>query len=145
LSDVIREELQKENLELSRDNMIRMGNALRQQFSPDILARRVAKKIEGKAVIDSIRNPKEVEFFRHHGHFVLLAIDASAEIRFQRVKNRGRDESASSLQEFVDKEEEEMGTDKNSQQLLACMAMADHTIINDGTLEDLRNLLEEIL
>ena len=58
LSDVIREELRKENQEITRDNLIRMGNFMRQQFSPDILARRVAKKIKEKAVIDSIRNPK---------------------------------------------------------------------------------------
>jgi dCMP deaminase len=145
LSDVIREELQKENLAPTRDNMIKMGNNLRQQFSPDILARRVAKKIQGKAVIDSIRNPKEVEYFREQGHFILLAIDAPAEIRYERVKKRGRDESASRLKAFVAKEEEEMGTDENSQQLLACMEMADHLIINDGSLEDLRNKLEEFL
>lgn len=145
LSDVIREELRKENQELTRDNLIRMGNFMRIQFSPDILARRVAKKIEGKAVIDSIRNPKEVEFFHTLGHFVLLAIDAPAELRFERTRKRGRNESASSLQEFVAKEAEEMGTEENNQQLLACMDMAEHTIINDGTLEDLRNKLEEFL
>ena len=50
LSDVIREEMQKENQQLTRNNMIRMGNVLRHQFSPDILARRVAKKIQGKVV-----------------------------------------------------------------------------------------------
>ena len=145
LSDVIREELQKKNQEFTRDNMIRMGNFMRMHFSPDILARSVAKKIEGKAVIDSIRNPKEVEFFQNQENFMLLAIDAPAELRFERVKKRGRQESASSLQEFLAKEAEEMGTEESSQQLLACMDMADHTIINDGTLEELRKKLEEFL
>jgi dephospho-CoA kinase len=145
LSDVIREELQKNNQKITRNNLIRMGNFMRQQFSPEILARRVAKKIEGNAVIDSIRNPQEVEFFRSQGNFMLLAIDAPPELRFERVKIRGREESASSFQEFLAKEAEEMGTDEISQQLLACMDMADHMIINDGTLEDLRNKLEEFL
>ena len=145
LSDVIRKELQKKNKKITRNNLIRMGNSMRQQFSPDILARRVAKKIGGKTVIDSIRNPKEVEFLRNQGYFMLLAIDAPAELRFERVKMRGREESVSSLQEFLAKEAEEMGSDDSRQQLLACMDMADHTIINDGTLEDLRNKLEEFL
>jgi len=145
LSDVIREELQKKNQEITRDNLIKLGNFMRQQYSPDILARRVAKKIKGKAVIDSIRNPKEVEFFRNQKNFVLLAIDAPQELRFERVKIRGREESVSSLQEFIDKEAEEMGTERSSQQLMVCMEMADHTIINDGTLEGLRNKLEEFL
>ena len=101
LSDVIREELQKKNQQITRNNLIRMGNLMRQQFLPDILARRVALKIEGKAVIDSIRNPKEVEFFRNQGNFMLLSIDAPAELRFERVKIRGREESVSSLQERI--------------------------------------------
>lgn len=145
LSDEIREELRRQNQEITRDSMIRMGNMLRRQFSPDILARRVAKKIEGKAVIDSIRNPKEVTFFRKHGHFILLSIDAPPELRFQRVKKRGRQESVSDFREFLAKEAEEMGADETSQQLLACMEMADHKIVNDGALEDLRNKLEEFL
>ncbi len=145
LSDVIREELKKKNQEITRDNLIRMGNFMRRQFSPDILARRVAKKSKRKSVIDSIRNPKEVEFFQNQDDFMLLAIDAPPELRFERVKIRGREESVSSLQEFVAKEAEEMGTEKSSQQLLACMEMADYTIINDGTIEELRNKLEEFL
>ena len=145
LSDVVREELGKDNQEVTRNNLIRMGNALRQQFSPDILARRVAEKITEKSVIDSIRNPKEVEFFQSQKSFILLAIDAPAEQRFQRVKERGRKESASSLEEFLAKEAEEMGTEESRQQLLACMDMADHTIINDGTIDELRKKLEKFL
>ena len=145
LSNVIREELQKKNQELTRDNLIEMGNYLREHFSPDILARLVAQKIEGKSVIDSIRNPKEVTFFQKHGNFLLLAIDAPAELRYERVKKRGRQESVSSLKEFLAKEAEETGTEEGRQQILACMDMADHTIINDGSLEELRKKLEEFL
>jgi dephospho-CoA kinase len=145
LSDVIREELKKKHQEFTRNNLIKMGNFMRKHFSPDILARLVAKKIEGKSVIDSIRNPKEVEFFQKQENFLLLAIDAPAELRFERVKRRGRQESVSSLREFLAKEAEEMSTDESRQQLLACMVMADHTIINDGTLEQLRKKLEEFI
>lgn len=145
LSDVIREELKNKNQEFTRNNMIRMGNFMREHFSPDILARMVEEKITGKAVIDSIRNPQEVAYFRSKGEFILLAIDAPAELRFERVKKRGRKESADNFEEFLAKEAEEMGTDESRQQLLACMDMADHMIINDGTLEDLRKKLEEVL
>jgi dephospho-CoA kinase len=118
---------------------------MRENISPDILAQMVMKKIEGNAVIDSIRNPKEVAFFQKQDLFVLLAIDAPAELRYDRVKKRGRQESVASLQEFKAKEAEEMGTEENQQQLLICMEMADHTVINDGTLEEFREKLEEFL
>lgn len=145
LSDLIREELRKMNLEITRNNLIRMGNTMRQKAGPDILARLTVKKIRGNTVIDSIRNPREVAFFKTLEHFTLLAIDAPGETRFDRVKKRGRDESASCLEEFLAKEKEEMGTEKSRQQLHACMDMADHTIINDGTLEELQKKLEKFL
>ena len=145
LSDLIREELQKKSLSITRDNMIRVGNEMRERATPDILARLVAKKIEGNAVIDSIRNPGEIAFFRSLENFTLLAIDAPAELRFERVKKRGRQESVSTLQEFLAKENEEMGTEEGRQQLLACMDMADHRIVNDGTIEELQKKLEKFL
>lgn len=145
LSDLIREELEGKGEEPSRDNLIKMGNELRREFGADILARRIIKKIRGQAVIDSIRNPSEVEYFRKQKDFILLAIDAPAELRYERVKKRGRNESASSLEEFIEKEQEEMTDFEQGQQLRNCMKMADIVIINDSTLPDLHQKLEELL
>lgn len=145
LSDLIREELRKKGKEITRDNLIKMGNYLREKYGPDILARRVMKKIKENSVIDSIRNPKEIEHLRKQKSFILLAIDAPVELRYERTKKRGRDESASTLQEFIQKEREEMTTDEKGQQLRTCLKMADVTIINDGSLEELNKKLEALL
>jgi dephospho-CoA kinase len=145
LSDVIRDALRKEGKEDSRDNLIEKGNELRDKYGPDILARMVREKVEGKAVIDSIRNPSEVEYLRKEKEFILLAIDAPVELRYERVKKRGRQESVSTLEEFIKKEQEEMTDSEKGQQLHSCMKMADIVIMNDGTLEDLHLKLEEIV
>ena len=145
LSDVIRKELEKSGKELSRDNLIKTGNSLREKHGADILARMVLKKIKEKSVIDSIRNPKEIEYFREHNNFILLAIDAPVEIRYKRTKFRGRDESASTLEQFILKEKEEMTTQEKGQQLQTCMNKADITIINDSSIEDLHKKLEILL
>lgn len=145
LSDIIREELKKQDLDLSRDNLIKMGNAMREQSGPDILARQVMKLVSRNAVIDSIRNPKEIEYLRRNKKFILLTIDAPVSIRFERVKNRGRNESVSSLQEFIQKEAEEMSTNATQQQLKECMQMADFTLMNAGSLDDFFKKLEEFL
>lgn len=145
LSDLIREELKKKGEEVSRDNLIQMGNRLREKLGPDILARLVMKKIRGKAVIDSIRNPKEAEYLRRQKNFILLEIDAPVELRYERAKKRGRVESASTLQEFIEKEAEEMTNRKKGQQLRNCMRHADFKIENDGTLESLYQKLEKLL
>lgn len=145
LSDLIREEVQKEGGKITRDSLIRKGNELRAKYGPDILARRVAKKIKKNAVVDSIRNAQEVEYFRRRKNFILLAVDAPPEVRFERVKRRGRDESATTFEEFLRKETEEMGETPSGQQLCRTMEMADFLIFNNGSLEELYQKLEKLL
>lgn len=145
LSDILRDELGARGLEITRDNLIRMGNELRKKFGPDVLARRTMAKVTGPPVIDSIRNIREVDYLRAQKGFVLIAFDAPIEVRFARVAARGRDESAATLEEFRKKEEEERSGGEAAQQLEACMAAADHLILNIGTLDDLHRKLEKLL
>ncbi|OGD10272.1 MAG: hypothetical protein A2Y86_03675 [Candidatus Aminicenantes bacterium RBG_13_62_12] len=144
LSDVLREELRKRGLEATRDNLIRTGNALRRRYGPDVLARRVLRRVRGDTVIDSIRNPAEVARLRTRPGFRLLAVDAPVEVRFERVRRRGRDESARTLEAFAAKEREETGRDPGSQQLHLCLRLADATVINDSTLEHFHKKLEAL-
>ena len=146
LSDVIREELERRGEPVSRDNLIRVGNELRERFGADVLARRTMAKIgaSGRAVIDSIRNTSEVAYLRRQEGFILLAIDAPIAVRFARVALRGRDESAGDLEAFRKKEDEERAGGAKAQQLEASMAAADRLIINDGTLEEFHRKLEEV-
>lgn len=145
LSDLIREELRKRQLPPTRDNLIRAGNALRRRYGADILARRVLRRVKGDAVIDSIRNPLEVEHLRTWKNFRLLAVDAPAAVRFERVKRRGRDESAATLEEFKAKEREERGRSPEAQQLGTCRRMADLTLVNDSSLKNFHRKLEALL
>ncbi|MCK4430785.1 MAG: AAA family ATPase [Candidatus Aminicenantes bacterium] len=145
LSDFLREELQKKGKQVTRDNLIEIGNNLRKKFSPDILAKRVMKKIKSRAVIDSIRNPREIEYLKKQKNFILLSLDAPVELRHERVKKRGRDESATTLQEFIEKEANEMTKQEKRQQLQNCMKLADYSVINDGTLENLHKKLEKLV
>jgi dephospho-CoA kinase len=145
LSDEIRADLSRKRKESSRDQLIATGNALRRRYGADILARRAFRKAKGRTVIDSIRNAQEIAFLRRQGDFILVAVDAPAELRYARVRKRGRAESASTLEEFMAKEKEEMSGGRNGQQLRLCLNLADVTIVNDGTLEDLHRQIEERL
>lgn len=145
LSDIIRDELVLEGRATTRDNLIQKGNELRDKHGANILARRVMERVTGRSVIDSIRNPREIEYFRTQEHFILLAIDAPVEIRYTRVQQRGRNESVSSLQEFIAKEEEEVTQKERGQQLRECMRMADYRVTNEGSLEDFYKKLEKFL
>jgi dephospho-CoA kinase len=145
LSDVIREDLRRRGLEVNRDNLIAAGNALRRRYGADILARRVMTRIRGRAVIDSIRNTREVAFFRKQPGFILVAVDAPVELRFERARKRGRLESAATPDAFAAKEREEMAGGRDGQQLRRCLESADLTITNDGTLTALRRKVDQCL
>jgi dephospho-CoA kinase len=145
LSDEIRADLRRRGKGSSRDQLIAAGNALRRRYGADILARRAVKKVKDRTVIDSIRNASEVAFLRRQDDFILVAVDAPAELRYARVRKRGRAESASTLEEFMAKEKEEMTGGRSGQQLRRCLALADVTIVNDGTFEALHRRIEERL
>jgi dephospho-CoA kinase len=145
LSDEIREVLNKPGREITRNNLIAMGNALRRRYGADILARRVLKKVRGAAVIDSIRNSREVAFLRRQEGFILVAVDAPVELRYRRVRRRGRRESASTLEEFMVKEKEELAGGRSGQQLRRCLTQADITIWNDGPKAALRRKVKQCL
>jgi dephospho-CoA kinase len=145
LSDEIRDELRRKGEEITRDSLIATGNSLRRKYGADVLARRVMKKVRGRTVIDSIRNSREVAFLRQHKGFVLVAVDAPVELRYERVRQRGRAESAATLEEFAAKEKLELAGGTSGQQLHRCLDLADVTIVNDGTLQALHRQIKERL
>jgi dephospho-CoA kinase len=145
LSDEIREELGRRGEPITRDSLIATGNALRRRYGADILARRVMRKVKGRTVIDSIRNGREVAFLRRQKDFILVAVEAPLELRYERTRKRGRAESAGSLEEFAAKEKLEMEGGKEGQQIRLCLDLADVTITNEGSLGALRRQIEERL
>jgi len=147
LSDVIRDEIRRRGLEPTRDLLITVGNELRQRYGANILAERILAKIEDDKhyVIDSIRNPSEVDAFRAAKHFKLIRIEAPAEVRFRRILKRHRESDPRTFEEFVELENREAEGDDASQNLVKVELMADHSLINDGTLDQLYPHIDELL
>lgn len=145
LSDAIRDEAKIKGLDESRETLIKIGNKMREEGGPGILAIRTREKIKGDSIIDSIRNPKEVEELKKINGFKLIKVDAPIEIRFQRAMERGRVENANSLEEFKAMEEKENSDNPNAQQLNKTIELADMSINNDGTLEDLHLKIDKIM
>jgi dCMP deaminase len=148
LSDVIRDDLARDGLEPTRENLIERGRALRARFGSSVLAERVQRKLapDRNHVIDSIRHPDEVEALRAGGEFVLLWVEASPQARFARSRSRGRAGDADTFERFQELEARELGSaDAAMQQLLAVKALADVTLANDGSLAELDQRVEEVL
>jgi dephospho-CoA kinase len=145
LSDVVREEAARQGLPPQREHLIRMGNALRREHGPGVLAARILPRLDERDVVDSIRTPAEVAVLRSLPYFVLVAVDAPVETRFRRSLARARPGDPETLQEFVDRERQENSADPDAQQLRATFALADHVLDNSGSLGDLRSRLQTIL
>lgn len=148
LSDVLREELKNRNLKVTRDQLIAIGNELRQSGGAGVLAERVMKKLapEINAVVDSIRNPGEVEVLRRHKDFFLLAVVADGKIRFERLKTRGRENDPETYEAFLEYEAREAtSTDPTVQQLNRTEALADAIVANDDSIDVLRDKVRQVL
>lgn len=147
LSDILREEADRSGIEPVRENLIRLGNDMRREKGPAVLAIRAIKKLSGgkNHIVDSIRNPAEIEAFRGVKGFTLIGIDAPAEIRFKRSLERGRSGDALTLEEFIEKEEKENRSSAENQQLKKCLGMADIVLTNDSTVNELRKKIDEAI
>jgi dCMP deaminase len=148
LSDAIREEILKRGLQITREVLIDVGNELREKFGPGILAMRILPSLESgqNYVIDSIRNPQEVDVLRSRNDFTLLALEAEQGTRFERSRRRGRENAALTLSQFAEEEARELDSDNPArQQLNATRQKADLIVTNDGTLEELHRRLDALL
>ncbi|MFH1478749.1 MAG: AAA family ATPase [Candidatus Omnitrophota bacterium] len=147
LSDILRDECKKKGLKESRENLILLGNELRTKNGPSILAERIIKNIkEGKDyIIDSIRNPFEIESLRRLDDFILIGIDAPIELRFERLAKRNRPGDPETLEDLVEKEQKENIDNSCNQQLDKCLELADIVLINDSTIEVFHRKIDEAI
>jgi len=148
LSDVIREELTSKGTEITRDALIKEGNNLRQKYGSSVLAVKTTAKLQTDKnyIIDSIRNPAEVNELKKLTRFVLLKIFSTPENRFERMKERNREGDPKTLKEFLRVEELEASNQNSAkQQLTACMKLADKTIVNDDQPENLYKKVDQLL
>jgi|TARA_B100001094_G_scaffold61750_2_gene57508 dephospho-CoA kinase len=151
LSDTLRDELKLLNREETRENLIGIGNKLREEGGPGVLADKLIGKLnsENNHIVDSIRNPLEVDSLREKSsshEFMLIAVDADARLRYERLCSRSRIGDTDSWEIFVEQEkQEENNDDPNKQQLSKTMILADYNIDNSGTLADLKQQVKNII
>ena len=151
LSDVIRDELKRRGVPESREHLTEVGNELRRNEGPAALARRIVAKLTGPGaaadhIVDSIRNPAEVEALRAAPGFFLLGVDADQAVRFERLVARARQGDPTTFAQFAGLEEREThSTDPTTQQLHATWALADEVLANDGSRESLAESVAQLL
>lgn len=143
LSSMIREEAFKRGIPEEREKLVEIGNEIRKREGGGALAARSIEKIKksGKQnwVIDGIRNPAEISELRKNSDVRIVAIRASKETLVKRILGRRRESDPRSKKKIIEGIEREFGKGEsvNGQQVAECISMADYTVENEGTLEEL--------
>ena len=133
-------------IEKSRESLIRISNALRNEFGEDILSYAVERAAlnapEDIVVVDGIRRLEDIVALEPLPHFKLIAIDVSPELRFERMKKRGEKsgESDMSWEQFVKE-----GNAPTEKTIPSVMKRAWKTIKNEGSREEFESEMHKIM
>lgn len=136
LSDILRDYAEKENQKIDffrRENLQNYGNSIREKHGGGILAEWAIGKIRSEPgknfVVDSIRNPAEVDCFRNSfPDFFLFGIFAEQDIRYARIK----DKYSEDRREFEKDDKRDSGESNSfGQQVTRCFRSADIIILNN--------------
>lgn len=141
MGDVIREEAKRHNLVMNDSNLGNLMLNLRKSKGPAAIAYLILKKMEQELnatdyiVIDGIRSVAEVNVLKSLGRVKLLAVHASANMRYKHIKERGRSDVALDSNDFRirDKRELKIGISE-------AIALSDEVVSNNNlTKDELRN------
>jgi dephospho-CoA kinase len=146
---LITAEIEKRGLEIHRPHMKLVGNAMRAEYGGSVMVKTATETAAAAGVVDfvieSLRTVAEVELL-HESKGLLLAVDADQHVRYERIYNRGSETDQITFDEFVTQEvSESTSTNVAEQNKVAVMQLADHTIMNDGIIEELHTKVEEWL
>ncbi len=154
MGDVIRRELVRRGLQVTRDNMAMMALELRKRYGEDIVARMIVEEALSRdrggrdpgecryIVIDGSRSLKELEIFRRSfSEAIVVGIHASPKTRFSRLSRRAREGDPKSWEEFSSRDSLELSLGLGN-----IIATADVMIVNDGIdAQEFRRRAAEVL
>jgi len=153
LSDEIRSDFQKKNPynNPTRKGLQDLGDEMRKKDGSDYWARRIGEKInkvnKTKIIIDSVRNPAEVAWFKRKLNASIIAIDCDTKTSIKRALARARDiDPTINLDELKKVIERDLGINQPEygQQVKKCIELADVVIINNGSLQELQEKLAQL-
>jgi len=137
--DYLTDILEEQGDEINRLTMSRLANKLREDNHPAFIVEELfnkAKELGGNVVIASIRTPGEVEFLKEHSEFVLFAVDADPNLRYERVQKRKSATDRIDFNTFMSDEQKEMQNEEPHKQNLAmCIRISNYKFRNNVTVE----------
>lgn len=146
----ISEQLTQQGTPLSRENMRLIANKIRTENAPSYIIEQLYQKAisDGSdAVIESLRNPGEIEALRSKPEkFMMLAVDADPKIRYERILHRKSSTDDVSFEKFLEDEQAEMNDASPSGMKMAeCIQMSDYNLNNNGDIPALHKQIDKVM
>lgn len=143
-------EIEKRGLPVNRDTMNSVSTDIRMHTHPAFIIEELVRIAESDksnhAIFESIRLPLEVDCLRKHDPCYLLAVDADQRTRYERITERKSSTDDLTFERFVFEEEREMSsTDPNKHSIHDVMMLADYTLYNNTTLEELYKQVDTLI
>ena len=143
MGDVIRGLARERGLPPTPENLGRLATGIREEEGDDAVAKLCVEKIhrmpEDLILVDGIRSIREVEVFSKEFEVALVAVFVDQQTRYARLSARGRSDDPPDMVTFKARDAREL-----SFGLGHAIALADHTVLNEGSLEDLEAEFENI-
>ncbi|MHA1383504.1 MAG: AAA family ATPase [Candidatus Helarchaeota archaeon] len=145
MGDVIRDDLKEKGIEITPKNMGKYAIEIRKRYGMDIVAKRTYEKISklkiDTIIIDGLRNYEEVEYFKSKiKNFYIIAVFSSQKTRFNRLKERKREDDSIKWEVFLERDEREI-----SMGIAKLIALADYMLNNEEELKIVQEKFKNIL
>ena len=144
--DILREMLGAAGLEPKKSAIGSFGVFIRENYGADYLFEKVLSKGKGAkgVIVSGIRTPDEATMVKTHGGRILF-VEAESKARFDRIISRSRSSDTVSREDFDRLEvHEHSGVKGTEMNLHTVRGLADNIIVNDGTIEQLKERLNTL-
>jgi dephospho-CoA kinase len=141
MGDVVREQTRLRGLEPTPQNIGKVMLELRAQEGQYVIAKKCIPKIEqqpsSRVLVDGLRSLFEADIFKEHfPSFTLVSVHAPPQIRFERLKLRGRSDDPPNYEVFHERDNRELGVGLGN-----VIAMSEKILVNDDSIEGFRALV----
>ncbi len=143
MGDTVKEYANEAGIPITDREIGQYATEERKKNGMDIWARRTSERIidPERTVVDGLRNIEELDFFKnHYQNVIVVAIYANRNERLTRILKRNRLDDVKSGQELEQRDSREL-----SWGIGKTISLADHMIVNDGTLEEFHDNVREFL